>query len=72
MEAPLQNIDRRMGKGGDGGDGEAGATGEDKAEVAERALKGEDGADCPASLLRGHAAVTWVLDEAAASGLGRC
>lgn len=47
-------------------------TGSDKAAVAERALKGEVGADCPASLLREHAAVTWVLDEAAASELGRC
>ena len=47
------------------------ATGERKAEIVRRALQEEESADLPASYLRRHAAVDWVLDEEAASALDR-
>ncbi|MDP7061753.1 MAG: glucosamine-6-phosphate deaminase [Planctomycetota bacterium] len=45
------------------------AFGADKAHAVKRALEGPVSIDTPASLLRSHSNVTWVLDEAAASAL---
>ncbi len=45
------------------------ATGRDKADAVAAALTGPVGAACPASWLRRHRAVTWVLDRDAAAGL---
>jgi glucosamine-6-phosphate deaminase len=45
------------------------AFGKDKAEPVRRALEEQVSLDTPASLLHKHPAVTWVLDEAAASAL---
>lgn len=40
-----------------------------KAGAVARALRGPEVADCPASFLRRHPRVSWLLDEAAAAGL---
>jgi len=45
------------------------ATGAAKAAAVAAMLEGPVGPDCPASMLRGHAAVTVILDAAAAAGL---
>jgi len=45
------------------------AFGKDKAEAVRRALKEPISIDTPASLLRDHADVTWVVDEDAAAAL---
>ena len=45
------------------------AFGKDKAEPVRRAIEGPVDLDTPASLLHAHPAVTWVMDEAAASAL---
>ena len=45
------------------------AFGADKAPAVKRALEGPISIDTPASLLRAHKDVTWVMDEAAASAL---
>ncbi len=45
------------------------AFGADKASAVKRALEGPISIDTPASLLREHQDVTWVMDEAAASAL---
>jgi glucosamine-6-phosphate deaminase len=45
------------------------ANGAAKAAIVRRALAGPVGADCPASFLQAHGALTVVLDEAAASQL---
>ncbi len=47
------------------------ATGKRKTEIVRRALQEEESPDLPASYLRRHAAVEWVLDEEAASTLDR-
>ena len=47
------------------------AQGMQKAAVIARALEGPPTADVPASWLQRHAAVTWLLDEAAAARLAR-
>ncbi|MEX2246527.1 MAG: glucosamine-6-phosphate deaminase [Dehalococcoidia bacterium] len=45
------------------------ATGGQKAGAVRRAVEEEPSAETPASWLRGHADVTWLIDEAAAAGL---
>ena len=45
------------------------ATGAGKADAVAAALREPVTEGCPASLLRGHRSVTWVLDRDAASGL---
>lgn len=45
------------------------AFGAAKAAAVARALRGAEGADCPASFLRRHPRVQWLLDPAAAAGL---
>lgn len=47
------------------------ASGVNKAAIVARAIAGDASADVPASWLREHPDVTWLLDEAAASGLTR-
>ena len=47
------------------------AQGMQKAAVVARALEGPPTAGVPASWLQGHAAVTWLLDEASAARLAR-
>ncbi len=47
------------------------ASGARKAAIVARAVEGDACADVPASWLREHPGVTWMLDEAAASGLTR-
>ncbi len=47
------------------------ATGDGKAEAVRRAIEGEADPSHPASLLQRHDHVTFVLDDAAASGLAR-
>lgn len=45
------------------------ATGASKAAIVAAAIQGPVTADVPASWLRGHADVTWMLDQTAAAGL---
>jgi glucosamine-6-phosphate deaminase len=45
------------------------ASGEHKAAIVRAAIEGAEGPDVPASLLRTHVDLTWLLDEAAASEL---
>ena len=45
------------------------AFGAAKAEAVQRALRGPESAECPASFLRRHPQVEWLLDPAAAAGL---
>ncbi len=45
------------------------ANGAHKAEQVRRALEGPPSPDCPASLLRQHPELTWVLDDPAAEGI---
>jgi glucosamine-6-phosphate deaminase len=47
------------------------AQGGAKAKVVRAAIEGPQSASLPASWLQSHAAVTWLLDEAAASLLAR-
>jgi glucosamine-6-phosphate deaminase len=47
------------------------ASGEHKAAIVRAAIEGEESPGVPASLLRAHADLTWLLDEAAASQLSR-
>ena len=47
------------------------AQGAHKAAIVHAAIDGPETPDVPASWLRGHADVTWLLDAAAASGLAR-
>jgi glucosamine-6-phosphate deaminase len=46
------------------------AQGEGKAEIVRAAIEDPPTPDLPASWLQTHAEVTWILDEAAAAGLG--
>jgi glucosamine-6-phosphate deaminase len=47
------------------------AQGAAKADIVARAIEGPQAADVPASWLRSHTDVTWLVDEAAASGIVR-
>ncbi|MEX0749225.1 MAG: 6-phosphogluconolactonase, partial [Dehalococcoidia bacterium] len=47
------------------------ASGAHKAAIVRDAIEGPETEDVPASLLRSHADLTWVLDEAATSQLSR-
>ena len=47
------------------------ASGDHKAAIVHRAIEGPTTADVPASWLRGHANLTWLLDASAASRLNR-
>jgi glucosamine-6-phosphate deaminase len=47
------------------------ASGDNKAAIVRAAIEGPETAEVPASWLRSHADLTWLLDEAAASKLNR-
>ncbi|HET6615828.1 MAG TPA: 6-phosphogluconolactonase, partial [Dehalococcoidia bacterium] len=47
------------------------ASGAHKASIVAAAIEGAETADVPASWLRAHADLVWLLDEAAASMLSR-